>query len=43
MAFGPNAQLEDVQTGKGFGMLGVGGGIRIQKQDKGILKHTIQK
>jgi hypothetical protein len=41
VAFGPNAQLEDTQTGKGFGMLGITGGLRIQKQDKGILKHGI--
>jgi len=41
VAFGPNAQLEDAQTGKGFGMLGITGGLRIQKQEKGILKHSI--
>jgi hypothetical protein len=41
VAFGPNAQLEDAQTGKGFGMLGIAGGLRVQKQDKGILKHGI--
>ncbi len=31
VAFGVNAQLEDMQTGKGLGMLGVAGGLRIQK------------
>lgn len=31
MAFGPDAQHEDAQTGKGLGLLGIGGGLRIQK------------
>lgn len=29
MAFGPDAQAEDFQTGKGLGMLGIGGALRI--------------
>lgn len=29
VAFGTQAQLEDLQTGKGFGMLGIAGGLRI--------------
>eukprot|EP00354_Favella_ehrenbergii_P000570 CAMPEP_0170454262 /NCGR_PEP_ID=MMETSP0123-20130129/2579_1 /TAXON_ID=182087 /ORGANISM="Favella ehrenbergii, Strain Fehren 1" /LENGTH=51 /DNA_ID=CAMNT_0010716929 /DNA_START=957 /DNA_END=1112 /DNA_ORIENTATION=- len=31
VAFGPEAQAEDTQTGKGLGMLGIGGALRIQK------------
>ena len=29
VAFGTQAQLEDFQTGKGLGMLGIAGGLRI--------------
>jgi hypothetical protein len=38
MAFGPEAQNEDLRTGKGMGLMGIAGGLRVQKQDKGILK-----
>lgn len=40
MAFGPEAQREDLNTGKGMGLLGIAGGMRIQKQDKNILKKA---
>ena len=43
MTFGPEAQNEDMQTGKGYGMLGMAGSgfLRVGKQEKGILKQKI--
>ena len=38
VAFGTQAQIEDTQTGKGFGMLGITGAHKVRKESKGILK-----
>jgi hypothetical protein len=43
MTFGPEAQNEDMHTGKGYGMLGMSGSgfLRVGKQEKGILKSKV--
>lgn len=43
MTFGPDAQHEDMQTGKGYGMLGMAGSgfLKVGKQEKGILKPKV--
>ena len=43
--FGPDAQNEDAQTGRGMGMLGVAGGLRIQKDKtkNNLLKKGLKK
>ena len=34
ISFGPDAQKEDVQTGKGMGLLGITGALKISKDQK---------
>ena len=43
MKFGPDAQNEDNQTGKGHGLLGIGGALRIQKDKKDKPSHLKKK
>jgi U4/U6 small nuclear ribonucleoprotein PRP31 len=38
MAFGPEAQQEHAETGKGFGLRGMAGGLKVATKDTKILK-----
>ena len=43
ISFGPDAQNEDVQTGKGLGLLGIGGALKVSKDQKDSQKILKKK